>query len=151
LEFGYDLAELSIMTTTKDSKAIAARLKKEWNDDDVRAFAEIDEDPLALLKQAEKWLADRSKDAELLCTCARLAIRAELFGRARSFLEASIAQQPWLETYLLLAHMLEHLDDRERAYKVLKTGVAQAIGRKVSLPKIRMPRVERRRADRRKG
>ena len=139
------------MTNTKDTKALVARLKKDWNDDDVRAFAELDDEPLILLKQAEKWLVDHSKDAELLCTCARLAIRAELFGKARGFLEASIAIQPWLETYLLLAHLFEHIDDRERAYKVLKAGATHAIGRKISLPKIKAPRIERRRADRRKG
>jgi HemY protein len=140
------------MTTSKDSKAIAARLKKEWNDDDLRAFADADTDePLLLLKQAEKWLTTHAHDAVLLLTCARLAIRSELYGKARRYLEASLVEQAQFETYLLLAHLLEQLDDSERAYKLLKTAVAQAVGRKIALPKIRVTRLERRRIDRRKG
>jgi HemY protein len=140
------------MNTASDHKAIVARLKKDWNDVDVRAFADIDAEPLVLLKQAEKWLVDHSQDIALLTTCARLCITAELYGKARSYLETCLAVQPRLETFLLLAHLLEHVDERERAYKLLKTAVTQATGRKVSLPKIRSPRLERRRTtDRRKS
>jgi HemY protein len=139
------------MNTAQDQKAIVARLKKEWNDADVIAFGELDTEPLVLLKQAEKWLADHPKDVTLLTTCARLSIHAELYGKARSYLEASLSLKPQLETYLLLAHLLEKIDEQDKAYKLLKAAITQAIGHKISLPKIRASRLERRRNDRRKS
>ncbi|MBC7983729.1 MAG: hypothetical protein H7Y02_07750 [Candidatus Obscuribacterales bacterium] len=133
-------------------KTLVARLKKQWNDSDLVAFGELAEpDPLALLKQAEKWRANHSKDAVLLIVCATLCMRAELYGKARAYLQASLEVRPHLETYRLLAHLLEHIDERERAYKVLKEALAYAIGRDMPLPKIAVARRERRKpVDRRR-
>lgn len=141
-----------IMSTSSEFKTLAARLKKQWNDADLLTFGELaDIDPLLLLKQAEKWRADRPKDAVLLIVCATLCIRSELYGKARTYLQASLAVRPNLETYQLLAHLLEHIDDREHAYKVLKEAVAYAIGRETRLPRIPMQRRERRKqVDRRR-
>ena len=68
-----------------------------------------------LLERAERWLPEHCEDAALLLTCAQLATRAELYGKARSFLETSIAIRPRLEAYQLLASLMEQLGERERA------------------------------------
>jgi len=137
--------------TNSTYKTLIARLDKQWNDADLLAFGELQEpDALDLLKQAEKWRAERTKDAVLLIVCATLCIRAELYGKAQNYLQSSIEIRPDLRTYQLLAHLLEHLGKPDQAYKTLKQAVEFALGGQAALPKIRAPRIERRKtADRR--
>lgn len=133
-------------------KQLRELLDTQWDEAAVQAYGELEpEDPLATLDRAEAWLAEHQDDAALLLACARIAIRAELYGKARSFLETSLAIRPRLETYQLLADMLEQLGERDRAVKVLHDGLARAIGRKHKLPRIRQ-RVwfERRQGERRR-
>jgi HemY protein len=128
-------------------------INKQWNDDAVLAYGELEtEEPLKTLDRAEAWLTEHGDDAVLLFTCAQLATRAELYGKARSFLETSIAIRPRLEAYQLLANLMEQLGDRERSVKALNDAVAFAVGRKANLPKIRARRwLERRQSDRRRS
>ncbi len=55
-------------------------------------------DPLGPLDRAETWLRKKPDDPELLATCGKLCLRADLIGKARSYLEASIARRPNSET-----------------------------------------------------
>lgn len=133
-------------------KELSELLDVQWDEAAAQAYGELEtEDPLATLDRAEAWLATRPDDSTLLLTCARLATHAELYGKARSFLETSLAIRPRLETYQLLADMLEQLGERDRALKVLHDGLARAIGRKHRLPRIRhRPWIERRQGERRR-
>lgn len=128
-------------------------LNRQWDEAAVLAFGEIDsEEPLVTLEHAEQWLPEHSEDAALLLTCARLCMRAELYGKARSYLETSIAIRPRLEAYHLLANLMEQLGERERAIKALNEALIHALGRKPTLPKIRARRwLDRRSGDRRRN
>ena len=75
-------------------------------------------DPLAPLDRAETWLRKRPEDPELLASCARLCLRAELIGKARSYLEASIARRPSAENSLILADLLEQMGERDERAEV---------------------------------
>lgn len=127
-------------------------LDKQWDEAAVLAYGDLDTGaPLVLLDRAEQWLPARPEDAALLLACARLSLRAELYGKAQSYLETSIAVRPRLETYHLLANLLEQLGDRDRAIRVLSSALAHAMGRQPTLPKIRARRwLDRRQGDRRK-
>lgn len=127
-------------------------LNRQWDEAAVLAFGEIaSEEALETLEHAEQWLPEHSEDAALLLTCARLCMRAELYGKARSYLETSIAIRPRLEAYHLLANLMEQLGERERAIKALNDALIHALGRKPTLPKIRARRwLDRRQEDRRK-
>ncbi|HSN70415.1 MAG TPA: heme biosynthesis HemY N-terminal domain-containing protein [Steroidobacteraceae bacterium] len=133
-------------------KALRSLLEKHWEDAAVHAYGDVEtDDALATLETAEGWLHEHADDATLLLACAKLAMRAELYGKARSFLEASLAIRPRLEAYQLLASLMEQTGDRDRAIKALSDALALAVGRRPTLPRIRK-RVfaERRRgADRR--
>jgi len=72
-------------------------------------------------------------------------MRAELYGKARSYLETSIAIRPRLEAYQLLAALMEQLGERDRAIKALNDALVHALGRKPNLPKIRARRLSNRR------
>jgi HemY protein len=130
---------------------LRALLNEHWDEAAVLAFGELEpSEPLVTLERAERWLPDHRNDAALLLACARLAIHAELYGKARSFLETSIAIRPRLEAYQLLAGLLEQLGERERANKALHDALTHALGRKAKLPAIRARRwQDRRMADRR--
>ncbi len=126
-------------------KALRELLASQWDETAVLAYGEIeDAEPLDVLDRAESWLPQHALDANLLLTCARLAIRAELYGKARSYLETSLGTRPRLETFQLLASLAEQLGERERAYKALNDAVVYAVGRKANLPKVRARRIERR-------
>ena len=128
-------------------------LDKQWDEAAVLAFGDLDpEEPLITLERAEQWLPARSEDAALLLTCARLSLRAELYGKARSYLETSLAIRPRLDAYHLLAVLMEQLGERERALKALNDALVHALGRKPTLPKIRARRwLERRQNERRRN
>jgi HemY protein len=133
-------------------KALRGVIEKDWNEAAVLAFGDLEStQPLDTLEVAEGWLADHREDPSLLLACARLAIRAELYGKARSYLETSIAVRPRVEAYQLLAGLLEQLGEREQALQALKEALVLAVGRRPDLPSLRLRRiVERRRgADRR--
>lgn len=133
-------------------KELRQLLETRWDESAVQAYGELEtNEPLQTLDRAESWLDAHEQDPVLLLACARLAIRAELYGKARSFLETSLAIRPRLETYQLLANLLEQLGERERAMKVLHEALVHAIGRRPKLLTIRQRRwLERRRADRRR-
>jgi HemY protein len=123
---------------------------RQWNEAAVLAYGELESgDPFKLLERAEAWLPQRPEDSALLLTCAELAARAELYGKARSYLETSIAIKPRLEAYQLLASLMEQLGDRERALQALQDALTFAVGRRTRL-KVQPRRwLERRRGERR--
>jgi HemY protein len=132
---------------------LRALIEREWDEQAVLTYGEIETDePLVMLERAERWLPAHQEDAALLYTCSRLCMRAELYGKARSYLESSIAIRPRLEAYQLLAALMEQLGDRERAWKALSDAMVLAVGKKTVMPKIRARRwsSERRQNDRRR-
>lgn len=116
-------------------------LNKEWHDAVVAAYGEVElADPLEPLAVAEHWLRTRHEDPVLLVACARLCLRAELYGKARSYLEASIGIRRSPETLQLLGSLLDQLGEKDRAAQVLHEGLALAIGRRANLPKMKLRR-----------
>jgi HemY protein len=97
-------------------------------------------DPLVPLDRGEGWLRKRPEDAELLASCARLCLRAELFGKARSYLEASIARRPSEENSLILADLLEQMGENAKATECLRQAVTKSVGRRPNLPRVRLRR-----------
>jgi HemY protein len=97
-------------------------------------------DPLLPLERAEGWLRQRPEDADLLATCARLCLRAELFGKARSYLEASLARRPSAENSLMLAELLEQMGDHRTATVWLRQAAGLAVGRRTNVPRVRLRR-----------
>ncbi len=123
-------------------------LDDQWNESIAAAYGELElPEPLEPLAVAEKWLRERREDPTLLVTCARLSMRAELYGKARSYLETSLAIRRHPETYQILGNLLEQLGEKDRAAQVLHEGLALATGHKANLPKIKLRRFQTR-ADR---
>ena len=113
-------------------------LEADWNEAAVLIYGELGGgEPLERLRLAEGWLRTRRDDPALLVTCARLCLRAELYGKARSYLEQSQALKPRAETIQLLAQLLEQLGDRERALRLLQDGLALVTGKQPLVPPLK--------------
>lgn len=65
-------------------------------------------DVVARIAHAEKWLAAHPRDAMLLLALGRLCRQKQLWGKAQSYLEASLAIEPTAEAHLELANLLEN-------------------------------------------
>lgn len=72
-------------------------------------------DVLGRIAQAEKWLKEQPADAMLLLTLGRLCRQQQLWGKAQSYLEASLNLAPSVETHLALAGLLERLERADEA------------------------------------
>jgi HemY protein len=124
-------------------KVLRDFLDDEWHDALAALYGELElPDPLEPLAVAEKWLRSRREDPVLLVSCARLSMRAELYGKARSYLETSLMIRRDPVTYQLLGSLLDELGEKEHAARVLHDGLAMAIGRKANLPKIKLRRTQ---------
>jgi HemY protein len=124
----------------------AERLLREAIDDRlepalVRLYGDIVlPDPLGPLDRVEHWLRQAPEDPDLLAASAKLSLRAELVGKARSYLEASLARRPTPDNALLYAELLDQLGEGDRARAVLGDAVARSVGRRPTLPRVRLRR-----------
>jgi HemY protein len=106
---------------------LRAALKKSWQRDLVLAYGEVRGDDAAKqLKQAETWLKAYPEDPALLLTAARLCMECELWGKARSYLESSLAIAPVPDAYAVYGRLLTELGEGERASLAFRSGLALA-------------------------
>ncbi|HEX2198334.1 MAG TPA: heme biosynthesis HemY N-terminal domain-containing protein [Burkholderiales bacterium] len=99
-------------------------LSAEWTPQLVALYAELPEsldeagragEARTRIERAERWLVERNRDAQLLATLGRLCGQAELWGKARSFLEASLSFEESRSAHLELARLAERLGKPEDA------------------------------------
>jgi HemY protein len=99
-------------------------LKRSWEHELVRAYGEVkSRDTLKQLRRAEGWLKTHSEDAVLLLTAARLCMANELWGKARSYLESSLALAPNPESYALYGKLLDQLGNPDQAAVAYHSGL----------------------------
>jgi HemY protein len=68
-------------------------------------------DVLGRIAQAEKWLQRMPRDGALLLTLGRLCRQQQLWGKARSYLEAALATTPSRAAHVELAQLLDQLEE----------------------------------------
>jgi len=78
------------------------------------------ESTLAQIDRAEKWLRQHARDAVLLATLGKLCMRQALWGKAQSYLEASVALQPTLDAHMTLARLMEQIGKRDEAIRHIR-------------------------------
>lgn len=97
-------------------RIIEDALERNWDAALALLYGEcVDRDALDRLERAEKWLRERPGEAELLLTLGRLCVQRELWGKAQSYLEASLATRPTQEAHVTLAKLHERLDRPDEA------------------------------------
>jgi HemY protein len=85
---------------------LEAALNREWHEDLVALYGDArGSNPARQIEQAEKWLHAQPRDAQLLLALAQLCSAQELWGKAQSYLEASLAIAPSAEGHIRMAEM----------------------------------------------
>jgi len=91
-------------------RALTDVLNRQWSPELVPLFADCqDEKTLERIEQAERWLKDRPHDASLLLALGKLCAHQELWGKAQSYLEASLSQTASRATHLELARLFDRI------------------------------------------
>ncbi len=121
-------------------RELRAALKRSWAADVVRAYGEVrGADPIKQLRQAESWLEEHPEDGALLQATARLCMSNELWGKARSYLESSLALAPDAEGYALYGRLLDLLGEGDKAALSYRSGLSLASGADPDVPALDAP------------
>jgi HemY protein len=125
----YYLALMRTGMHQKAEKELISALKSNWRDPLVRLFGLVEGvDTTKQLKRAEGWLANHSEDPDLLLAAARLCLRNELWGKARSYLETVINLRPSPEVYQEYGALLSQLGEGEAAADAYRDGLGMVAG-----------------------
>jgi HemY protein len=97
---------------------IERALAAEWSPQLIAQYAELpagmeeearNAEARERIERGESWLLERARDPQLLATLGHLCMQAGLWGKARSFLEASLAFEESRSVHLELARLAERL------------------------------------------
>ena len=80
------------------------------------------------LELAERWLQQHSGDAQLLHALGRLCERQQLWGKAQTYYEASLALDDGWRTHVALGEMLARLGRHDAANAHLAAALKLALG-----------------------
>jgi HemY protein len=100
-------------------------LKREWSEPLVALYGSVvGSDAARQLAQAEQWLQQHAGSAALQLCLGRLAVRNELWGKARDYFEASLnlAEDP--QACAELGQLLARLGQHERSSQYYARGLA---------------------------
>jgi len=99
----------------------ANALDTKWDSELIRLYGLLSPDePGKVLSKAEKWLSSHEDDANLHLSLGRLCKRAQLWGKAKTYLETSVKLKPQSESYAELASLHEQLDETDAAQECAK-------------------------------
>ncbi|MDO8812891.1 MAG: heme biosynthesis HemY N-terminal domain-containing protein [Gallionella sp.] len=93
-------------------------LNAQWDSDLVALYGDCQlDDGVAQIEQAEKWLKQHKDDAGLLLALGKLCLHQKLWGKAQSYLDASISVSPSHAAYTALGQLAERLCKPDEAFK----------------------------------
>ena len=105
-----------VIDATIDARGSAA-----WDSSLAAVYADCKSDStLAQIDRAERWLRQHARDPVLLATLGKLCMRQALWGKAQSYLEASVALEPTLDAHMMLARLMEQIGKREEAIRHIR-------------------------------
>lgn len=113
-----------------------------WDGELIGLYAECtDGSVVERIERAEAWLKQHAHDAVLLLTLGRLCALQELWGKAQSYLEASLSVEPTYTAHLALAKLHEGLGDTDAARRHYRESLELTVAqlRQVSGGRRRMP------------
>jgi HemY protein len=97
---------------------IEAALEREWNASLVALYGDAaGADALKQIERAENWLREHARDPSLLLALGKLCMRQGLWGKAQSYIEASLALEPTHDGHMTLASLMEKIGKPQEAEK----------------------------------
>jgi HemY protein len=98
----------------------------DWMPELVAIYGGLSQNVAARIALAEKWLPEHPDDAGLLLALGRMCLRHRLWGKAQSYLEASLAVNESREAHLELAQLCDQLEKTEAANQHYRAGAKLA-------------------------
>jgi HemY protein len=128
----YYLGLIRIGLHDRAEKELAGELKTDWRGSLVRLFGLVEAtDTTRQLKRAEGWLKNHGEDPDLLLAAARLCLRNELWGKARSYLETVISMRPTPEAYNEYGSLLTQMGEADAAADAYRDGLSMVAAKPV--------------------
>ena len=125
---------LLLGATDKTEIRLARYLGKHWDPALVELYGTLPGDAVKQLAKAEGWLLAHPDDAILLRALGRLSLRAELWGKARDYLERSLALRADATTCAELGELLARLGDSAGSLRCYREGLAALQGLQGTAP-----------------
>ena len=95
---------------------IEQALEREWSASLIALYGEAaGADALPQIERAEKWLREHARDPALLLALGKLCMHQGLWGKAQSYLEASLALEPTHDGHMTLAALMEQIGKPQEA------------------------------------
>ena len=95
---------------------IEQALEREWNSSLVALYGEsAGADAVPQIERAEKWLRSHARDPALLLALGKLCMKQGLWGKAQSYIEASLALEPTHDGHMTLAALMEQIGKPQEA------------------------------------
>jgi HemY protein len=109
---------LALGGTAEAQAIIEETLERDWSASLVALYGEAaGADALPQIQRAEKWLRDHARDPALLLALGKLCMRQELWGKAQSYIEASLALEPTHDGHMTLAALMERIGKPQEAVR----------------------------------
>ncbi|MDD5299538.1 MAG: heme biosynthesis HemY N-terminal domain-containing protein [Gallionella sp.] len=105
-------------------------LNAQWDSELVALYGDCQSDDMvAQIEQAEKWLNQHKDDAGLLLALGKLCMHQKLWGKAQSYLGASISVSPSHAAYTALGQLAERLGKPDDAFKYYQRAIESEASR----------------------
>lgn len=122
---------------------VRKELNRQWSEELILLYGEIKaDDRSGMLRQVERWLRDRPNDPALLLTAGRLCVSNQLWGKARTYFESSIAARPSPASWNELGHLLMQLGEAPAASDAFQKGLKLISTGAADIPRIAAPTTE---------
>jgi HemY protein len=103
---------------TLAQQLLSDSLEAQWDSELAASYGDcISGDVVAQIEQAEKWLRSHQQDPGLLLALGKLCLHQKLWGKAQSYLDASISISPSQAAYTALALLAERLGRSDEAFR----------------------------------
>ena len=97
---------------------IERALANHWDSDLALLYADIPaEKPLAQIERAEAWLKNHPNDAQLLLALGKLCAAEKLWGKAQSYIEASLSVEQSRPAHAAYAQLMEKMGKSDEALR----------------------------------
>ena len=125
------LAFIQLEDQKNTQQILADSLNEQWDSDLIKLYGDcLAGDAIDQIEQAERWLKQHSDDAGLLLVLGKLCLHQGLWGKAQSYLEASVSVAPSRAAYTLLGKLAEKLQKPDEAMGYFQKVIALATGMK---------------------
>jgi HemY protein len=95
---------------------LAESLNAQWDSELVALYGECNNDNnIVQIELAERWLKKHTDDAGLLLALGKLCMHQQLWGKAQSYLDASLSLESGRATYAALGQLAEKMGRHEEA------------------------------------